>query len=332
MKLKGYIKAIKENCFAIPIYGDGTSYYYHNISNDFKILSFEKTEILHDYFIQTYLSKTFDINSTAALIFVGFENFILYNSADEVIDEVIFFLKDLSKDDEYVNIKKEAFELQKILFPNKVIENEIENIDFTIKKISVNDLDSKVFVKYSLEDYLEVENNRIQNKDLDNIKEKIIKRQIENSILDKTLFNENKEVLFELFCNYLTDNRSIFESLIIDTNIGKSFTSYLSEKSKSFKPIEITLEEELKFRVNERRKKLKDFNYQFNFDFLKENLNKELAYKRYGIDINYIPHYIEPDRSKIIIFIDDKILSEEITLEEIKKSEAIKSERQKISK
>lgn len=97
MKLKGYIKALKENCFAIPIYSDGTLYFYHNLSEDFKILSFEKTEISENYFTKIYLSKIFEVNSIGALIFVGFENYTLFNSADEVIDEVIFFLKILQK-------------------------------------------------------------------------------------------------------------------------------------------------------------------------------------------------------------------------------------------
>ena len=152
MKLIGYIKAVKENCFAIPIYSDETNYFYHNLSEDFKILSFEKTEIMESYFIKIYLSKTFEVNSIGALIFVGFENYTLYNSADKVIDEVIFFLKDLTKENEFLNIKKEVFELQKILFENKISEIEIGNIDIAFEQIGVNEIDEKGMIKYSLEE------------------------------------------------------------------------------------------------------------------------------------------------------------------------------------
>lgn len=332
MKLKGYIKALKENCFAIPIYSDGTLYFYHNLSEDFKILSFEKTEISENYFTKIYLSKIFEVNSIGALIFVGFENYTLFNSADEVIDEVIFFLKDLTEDNEFLNIKKEVFELQKILFKNKINENEIRDIDFTLDQIIVNDTDNKGIIKYSLEEYLEIENSIIQENNLFNIKEKEIQKQIENSILDNNLFVKNKEVILQLFSNYLSDNKSILELLMINTNIGKNFTSYLSTKSKSLNPIETTIEEVLMFRADERRKKLKGFNYQFNFDYLKERLENETANKRYGIGINFITDNIEPYKSKYILFIDDNMLSEEINQETLKKAETIVNERQKVSK
>lgn len=332
MKLTGYIKAIKENCFAIPIYSDGDFYYYHNITNDFKILSFEKTKVSEGYFIQTYLSKTFDINSIGALVFVGFENFILSNSADEVIDEVIYFLNDLTKSNEYLYIKKEASKIQKILSLNKISKTEIGNIDVIFENIDLNETDDKSYGSYSLSEYTEIENYFIKNKDLFNIKEKIIKRQIENSILDNDLFTKNKEVIIQLFCNYLTDNKSIFERLIIETDVGKSFTSYLSTKSESFKPIEMTIEETLKFRAEEKRKKLKEFNYKFKFNYLTDNFGKEPAYKRYGLDLNYIPDIINTETSKFIIFIDDKMVYEEINQEEIKKIEKIQTERPKVSK
>lgn len=332
MKLKGYIKALKENCFAIPIYSDGTNYFYHNLSEDFKILSFEKTEITESYFIKIYLSKIFEVNSIGALIFVGFENYTLYNSADKVIDEVIFFLKDLTKDNEFLNIKKEVFELQKILFENKISETEISNIDIAFEQIVVNEIDDKEMIKYSLEEYMEIKNSTIQFNILSDLRKKDIQKQIENSILDNNLFVKNKEVLLQLFSNYLSDNKSILELLMINTNIGKNFTSYLSTKSESLNPIEMTFEEELKLRVDERRKKLKDFNYQFNFGHLNEKLENEPAYKRYGIDINYIADNVEPNKSKYILFINDNSLSEEINQEVLKNSETVMNEEQKISK
>lgn len=319
MKLKGYIKALKENCFAIPIYSDGTYYYYHNIDNDFKITSFEKAEVSEGYFIKTYLSKTFDINSTAALTFIGLENYHLSNSAEIVIEEVIFYLKDLTNDNEYLSIKKEAYELQRILSRNKISENEIGNIDFTFEQVNEND---KGVVQYSLEDYMEIENSLMQNLPTSSIKERIIKRQIENSILDNNLFIENKEVLVLLFGNYLSENKLIFEKIILNTEIGNNFTAYLSENSESFQPVELSIEETLKLRADERRKKLKEFNYQFHFGF--DRLKTEPAYKRYGIDITHMPDNINQNTSKFIIFIDDKMISEEIKEEEIKKIERLK--------
>lgn len=52
-------------------------------------------------------------------------------------------------------------------------------------------------------------------------------------------------------------------------------------------PLEMTLEENMKFRADERRRKLKDFNYKFHNNSSKvDELEKEPAYKRYGIDLS----------------------------------------------
>jgi cell division protein FtsZ len=52
-------------------------------------------------------------------------------------------------------------------------------------------------------------------------------------------------------------------------------------------PIEMTIEETLKFRADERRRKLKDFNYKFHNTISRvDEMEKEPAYKRHGIDLS----------------------------------------------
>jgi cell division protein FtsZ len=52
-------------------------------------------------------------------------------------------------------------------------------------------------------------------------------------------------------------------------------------------PMEMTIEETLKFRADERRKKLKEFNYKFHNNVSRvDELEKEPAYKRLGIDLS----------------------------------------------
>ncbi|MCF8322149.1 MAG: cell division protein FtsZ [Flavobacterium sp.] len=52
-------------------------------------------------------------------------------------------------------------------------------------------------------------------------------------------------------------------------------------------PLEMTIEETLKFRADERRRKLKDFNYKFHNTISRvDELEKEPAYKRHGIDLS----------------------------------------------
>ncbi len=51
--------------------------------------------------------------------------------------------------------------------------------------------------------------------------------------------------------------------------------------------MEMTIEETLKLRADERRKKLKEFNYKFHNNVSKiDEYEREPAYKRLGIDIS----------------------------------------------
>jgi len=68
-----------------------------------------------------------------------------------------------------------------------------------------------------------------------------------------------------------------------EVDLTPNFTSAFEEVS----PVEMTIEETLKFRADERRKKLKDFNYKFHNSTAKiDEIEKEPAYKRSGIDIS----------------------------------------------
>src|SRR5690606_30134593 len=55
-------------------------------------------------------------------------------------------------------------------------------------------------------------------------------------------------------------------------------------------PVEMTIEETLRMRAEERRKKMKEFNYKFhNSSSRIDEIEKEPAYKRMGIDLNSSP-------------------------------------------
>ena len=52
-------------------------------------------------------------------------------------------------------------------------------------------------------------------------------------------------------------------------------------------PVELTIEQTLKMRADERRKSLKDFNYKFHNNSSRvDDLEKEPAYKRSGIQLD----------------------------------------------
>ena len=114
----------------------------------------------------------------------------------------------------------------------------------------MTELSEKGVIKYSLEDYMEVENDLLNSKPIDK--------------------KEGEPVAEEL---------NITMKKIEEVS---NFSSAFEEVS----PVEMTIEETLRLRADERRRKLKDFNYKFhNNPSRLDELEKEPAYKRYGVDI-----------------------------------------------
>jgi cell division protein FtsZ len=145
--------------------------------------------------------------------------------------------------------KTEAVDENKILFE---LTNETKNITVNdpVQMVPMTELNEKGVIKYSLEDYMEVENDLLNSKPID-----------------------KKEV----------------EPVAEELNITMKKVEEVSNFSSAFEevsPVEMTIEETLRLRADERRRKLKDFNYKFhNNPSRLDELEKEPAYKRYGIDI-----------------------------------------------
>jgi cell division protein FtsZ len=55
--------------------------------------------------------------------------------------------------------------------------------------------------------------------------------------------------------------------------------------AEEISPVEMTIEETLRLRAEERRRKMKEFNHKFHNSRIDE-IEKEPAYKRMGIDLN----------------------------------------------
>jgi cell division protein FtsZ len=64
------------------------------------------------------------------------------------------------------------------------------------------------------------------------------------------------------------------------------------------------ISELLKERAEERRRKMKDFNYKFNNSKI-DDIEKTPAYKRRGIDLDETQHSSETNMSKTSVSIDD---------------------------
>ena len=69
-------------------------------------------------------------------------------------------------------------------------------------------------------------------------------------------------------------------------------------------PINSPISELLKERADERRRKMKDFNYKFNTSKIDE-IEREPAYKRQGVNLDETPHSSEINTSRLSIGSDE---------------------------
>ncbi len=151
-------------------------------------------------------------------------------------------------------VKKEpaAQQESKVLFE---LSNETRNIKVNdpVQFVPVTELSDKGIIKYSLEEYMEVENDLVASKPVDKVVEEVIPAELNITMKSKSDFASE--------ANFTT-------------------TSEVS-------PMELTIEETLRLRAEERRKKLKEFNYKFHNNVSRiDELEKEPAYKRLGIDLS----------------------------------------------
>ncbi|RED22064.1 cell division protein FtsZ [Flavobacterium cutihirudinis] len=151
-------------------------------------------------------------------------------------------------------VKKEPVIEQesKILFE---LTNETRNIKVNdpVSFVPVTELSDKGIIKYSLEEYMEVENDLMASKPVEKVVEDVVPEELNIQLKPRVDFASQPDF---------------------------STTAEVS-------PMELTIEETLRLRAEERRKKLKEFNYKFHNNVSRiDELEKEPAYKRLGIDLS----------------------------------------------
>lgn len=151
-------------------------------------------------------------------------------------------------------VKKEPVSEQenKIIFE---LTNETRNIKVNdpVSFVPVTELSDNGIIKYSLEEYMEVENELTASKPVEKVIEDTVPEELNITLKPRADFSSQPD-----------------------------FTT-TSEVS----PMELTIEETLRLRAEERRKKLKEFNYKFHNNVSRiDELEKEPAYKRLGIDLS----------------------------------------------
>ena len=134
------------------------------------------------------------------------------------------------------------------------LTNEVRNIKVNqpVQVIPMTELNESGIVRYSLEEYMEIENELMNSKAVEVVEEPIA---AELNITMKRVEEVSK----------------------------------FTEDFESVSPVEMTIEESLKLRADERRRKLKEFNYKFhNNPSRVHEFEKEPAYKRSGVDLTSV--------------------------------------------
>jgi cell division protein FtsZ len=154
-----------------------------------------------------------------------------------------------------------AFDLPVSKQDNNVIEDRIifdlstetKNIKVNepIEFVPITELNQNGVIKYSLEEYMEVENDLLNSKPFTKLED------------------------------------PVEESLNFTMKVAEPTRPTYATHSEDLSPMDLTIEETLKLRADERRRKLKEFNYKFHNNPSRiEELEKEPAYKRLGVDLS----------------------------------------------
>ena len=135
-----------------------------------------------------------------------------------------------------------------------------------VELITVNETNEEGDIRYALDDYSEVESSMNQ-------------KQNEPEVLE-----EDQDVVFE---------RKVVKQAIVE-----------EEEAQEIDPMNTPISELLKESAEERRRKMKDFNYKFNSAKI-DDIEKVPAYKRQGVNLSEAKHSSETDISRTSIGLDD---------------------------
>ncbi|KGO92051.1 cell division protein FtsZ [Flavobacterium subsaxonicum] len=175
-------------------------------------------------------------------------------------EEQFTFSFDLSVD----NAKSE----EKLLFS---LTEETRNIRVQepVQVVPVTELNETGIIRYSLEEYLEKENELVTSK-------------------PAAVKEEPEELRFTLRSSAapVQTAQPVQPVQPVQPEAPK-FTHIAAEPQQPVSPMDMTIEDTLRLRAEERRRKMKDFNHKFHNNASKvDEFEREPAYKRMGIDLN----------------------------------------------
>ena len=211
---------------------------------------------------------------------VSEDDFIIIESSDALRDIDVVepeILKVEEEDDQFamsfdMPLKEEEEKENVITFS---LDDDVKDMDVkdSVEIIPVLEYNKTGETRYSLDDYMQLENQ------LTGAKSK--SEEFEPKIIEDELVFEKKTV---------------------------ADTSATVDTTREVDPMETPIEELLKERADERRRKLKDFNYKFKNSLSNiDEIEKEPAYKRQGVNLNDNPRENKISRTSLSDDSNDEI-------------------------
>ena len=196
-------------------------------------------------------------------------------------------------DEVLLNVQEEDFIINEVVSEEVIVEDFQEeqtmltfDLPISASKIEDEELSTKEKITFELDQ---------------EIKDIQVKDYIE--LITVTEANKKGETRYVLD-NYIAldssinENDNVFEKKVVEEK--------LNEKNliEELDPINSPISEFLKERADERRQKMKDFNYKFNNAKI-DDKESEPAYKRQGVDIEEGQHSSETNESRLSVGLDE---------------------------
>ncbi|MDC1321035.1 cell division protein FtsZ [Flavobacteriaceae bacterium] len=240
------------------------------------VLEEEQTDIVEDILITNDNIKSIEVDSYELVssdeIEDKEEEFEIENTSDEMSEEDLSPTFDWSLFDDSSSNKEEILTNDEETENTPMINvNEIEVVDY-IEVVSTEESNDQGDIIHELNDHIVVE--------------PLIKENSDDSEID-VLVEEDFEM--ELIKKDKEDKVEVVASL---------------EKEKTIDPLNSPIADLQMQRSKERRLKMKEFNYKFNNSKI-DDIEKEPAYKRHGIDLEEVSHSSENNESRLTLNLDE---------------------------
>ena len=240
------------------------------------VLEEEQTDIVEDILVTNDNIKSIEVDSYELVssdeIEDKVEEFEIENPSDEISEEDLSPTFDWSLfDDSSTNNEEITINNEETDHNHTVNINEIEVVDY-IEVVSTEESNDEGDIIHELNDHIVVE--------------PLIKENSDDSEID-VLVEEDFEM--ELIKKDTEDKVEVVASL---------------EKEKTIDPLNSPIADLQMQRSKERRLKMKEFNYKFNNSKI-DDIEKEPAYKRHGIDLEEVSHSSENNESRLTLNLDE---------------------------